>query len=380
MESVVGKERSEAPGSSGIGAAARSDAHAAWLALSHFPSLDGLRCLSILPVIWHHSTPRPLAGPLGRGPLGVDLFFAISGFLITTLLLREQRATGTVSIRKFYLRRSLRIFPLYYAVLGLYVVRALALMPASPMRAHFLRSLPWYATYTANWFVDFAVPHPVVFAFAWSLATEEQFYLVWPTVLKLSRRWWAPVAFMLLLIAADQLAERGMLVSVIPWDSVATRVITSIATPICLGALLAYALDRPTSHRWVRLVLGQWWSAPAALAALAALISLEQLPITAVHLAMTALVGAVSIRRDHGLHALTNWAPVRHVGAVSYGAYLLHVSAITAIKGLLPAGMRQAPVVFVLATAVTIVAASLAYRYFERPFLQLRDRFRAQAR
>ena len=88
MQAVVGKERSEAPGLSGAGEDDRSDPHAAWLALSHFPALDGLRCLSILPVIWHHSTPRPLEGALGRGPLGVDLFFAISGFLITTLLMR----------------------------------------------------------------------------------------------------------------------------------------------------------------------------------------------------------------------------------------------------------------------------------------------------
>src|SRR5678816_1344035 len=90
----------------------------AYLGLERFPSLDGLRALSIVPVIWHHSTPRQLEGVLGKGPLGVHLFFAISGFLITTLLLRERRATGAISIAGFYARRSLRIFPLYYAVLA----------------------------------------------------------------------------------------------------------------------------------------------------------------------------------------------------------------------------------------------------------------------
>src|SRR5262245_38294354 len=91
-----------------------------YLALARFPELDGLRALSILPVIWHHSTTRLLDGVLGKGPLGVHLFFAISGFLITTLLLRERRATGAISMKNFYARRSLRIFPLYYAVLGIY--------------------------------------------------------------------------------------------------------------------------------------------------------------------------------------------------------------------------------------------------------------------
>src|SRR5262249_26794488 len=146
------------------------------------------RCLAIVPVIWHHSTPRPLTGFWGRGPLGVHLFFAISGFLITTLLIRERRSTGNISLGGFYLRRSLRIFPLYYAVLGLYVARALVMLPSSPMRAHFLGNVAFFATYTANWFVDFDVPHPVIFGFAWSLCTEEQFYAFWGPVMRGFRR------------------------------------------------------------------------------------------------------------------------------------------------------------------------------------------------
>ena len=148
--------------------------HRAYLDTSRFPSLDGLRCLAILPVIWHHSTPRPLPGFAGKGPLGVHLFFAVSGFLITTLLVREHRRTGTLSLSRFYVRRSLRIFPLYYSVLALYAARAWLLLSPSPMRAHFLHNLPFFATYTANVLVDFDVPHPVIFGFSWSLATEEQ--------------------------------------------------------------------------------------------------------------------------------------------------------------------------------------------------------------
>ena len=141
--------------------------HGRYLATTRFPSLDGLRCLAIVPVFWHHCTTGPLAGILGRGPLGVDLFFAISGFLITTLLLRERDATGRVAAGAFYARRALRIFPLYYGVLLLYAVNAGFFMPHGEQRAHFLRSLPFFATYTTNWFVDFAVAHPVSFAFAW---------------------------------------------------------------------------------------------------------------------------------------------------------------------------------------------------------------------
>jgi peptidoglycan/LPS O-acetylase OafA/YrhL len=83
--------------------------------------LDGLRCLSIAAVIWHHAGGTRHSGLLFRGHHGVSLFFAISGFLITTLLLRERVRNGQVSLGRFYGRRTLRIFPLYYAVIALYV-------------------------------------------------------------------------------------------------------------------------------------------------------------------------------------------------------------------------------------------------------------------
>ena len=92
------------------------------MAVKRFGSLDGLRCLSILAVLWHHSGVDIDFPLFHRGQLGVRLFFAISGFLITSLLIRERVRHGEVSLRKFYVRRSLRIFPLYYAILLTYVV------------------------------------------------------------------------------------------------------------------------------------------------------------------------------------------------------------------------------------------------------------------
>jgi peptidoglycan/LPS O-acetylase OafA/YrhL len=195
----------------------------------YFASFDGLRCLAILPIVWHHATKGPVAGPLGRGPLGVDLFFAISGFLITSLLLHERKSGGGLSLGRFWLRRSLRIFPLYYVVLGAYVVHALALREHGPARDDFLRSVPYYATYTSNWFLHGRVDHPIVFAFAWSLAAEEQFYVVWPPVLRATRSLFAPAVVMAGLVALDQAAERGWL-SALFEEGLALRMIRSFAT------------------------------------------------------------------------------------------------------------------------------------------------------
>jgi len=344
---------------------------------TRFASLDGLRALSILPVIWHHSTPRPLDGILGRGPFGVDLFFAISGFLITTLLVREREERGALSLTNFYVRRALRIFPLYYAVLALYALRGWILLPDSAMRDHFLRSLPFYATYTSNWFVDFGAPHPIVFGFSWSLATEEQFYLVWPWIIAKSRDFRFPVGFMLAALALDFVTEHGLLSSLAEPTGLAHRMLASIATPICLGALVAYALHVRKSFAVAETVLAQRWIAPVLLAALATLLAVDATPLFAIHLVMAMLVGAVCIRPDHGLTRLLNLPPLRLVGAVSYGMYLLHVSAITGAKWALPNAWCTAPVVFFTATCATFVAAWASYRFFETPFLALKNRFRS---
>ena len=350
--------------------------HEAYRSRAHFASLDGLRFFSIAPVVWHHSTSGPLPGVLGKGPVGVELFFAISGFLITTRLIREQRARGSVAVGQFYARRALRIFPLYYAVLTLYVVRAWLFLPASPMRAHFFHSLPFWLTYTADWLLDTSVVHPIIFSFGWSLAVEEQFYLVWPWIVRAARGWLFPVSFAALLVVADQGAEQGYFDRIWPSSGLAHRMIASISTPICLGAVMACALDRPRSFAVVARLLGRRASAPLAFLALAALIYADGPPLLAVHVALVLLVGACCLRADHGLTRLTDAAPLRWIGTVSYGVYLFHVSAITAWKLVLPTSWISAPLVFGLSFAVSLAIAAASFRWFERPCQSLGDRFR----
>jgi peptidoglycan/LPS O-acetylase OafA/YrhL len=344
---------------------------------THFSSLDGLRCLSIVPVVWHHATPRQLDGVLGKGPLGVHLFFAISGFLITTLLLRERKASGRISLPGFYLRRALRIFPLYYAVLFAYALRTWFFVADSAQRDHFFVSLPYYATYTTNWFVDFEVPHPVTFGFSWSLATEEQFYLTFPFVIALARGWRLPVLFAVGAFGLDYALEQDALASLVPPAGLGFRMLTSISAPICLGALLAHALFLEPSRRVLLRVLGGRASAPLALGFFAFAVA-GDLPLVVIHVAMVALVGAVCVRPDHGLAGVLTLRAPSFVGKVSYGVYLFHVSVITATKAFLPGA--PAVVLFLIALPMSVLCAGISYRYFEAPLLALRDRFRSTAR
>src|SRR5262249_33574495 len=163
-----------------------------------FASLDGLRAIAVFGVVWHHvARGRPLFFA-EQGALGVQLFFVISGFLIATLLLREKRRTNTIALRAFYVRRALRIFPLYYVALLVRIVVVALFAADSSDGAAFFGNLKYFATFTSNWFVG-SSPH-VIFAFAWSLAAEEQFYVVWAPVERFLSKWLAALLAASLLV------------------------------------------------------------------------------------------------------------------------------------------------------------------------------------
>lgn len=350
-------------------------AHERYLQTRHLPGLDGLRCLAILPVIWHHATPRVLPGVLGKGAVGVDLFFALSGFLITTLLLRELRATGRIKLAAFYVRRALRIFPLYYLVLGLYALRALQTEATSEVARHFLHALPLHATYTSNWFLNYDVPHPVMFAFSWSLCVEEQFYLVWPGLLALVRNRTLLAVAMGGAVMVDTLAEHGIFSSVLPAGSLGLRMLTSFATPIGCGSLLALALDSQRGFSLSHVLLGWRGAAPLLLALSVYWLTVPATPYLPLSLTLAALIGAVAIRADNGLAWLLERGAIRRVGALSYALYLLHITALGLVRRSLPALQDSAVWVFVLGLPLSILFAELAHRLIERPCLRWRARF-----
>jgi peptidoglycan/LPS O-acetylase OafA/YrhL len=353
------------------------EAHQRFRQARFFPALDGLRAVSIVAVIWHHAGGEESHGLLSRGFYGVALFFAISGFLITTLLLREQEANGRISLPRFYLRRTLRIFPLYYAVIALYTVLVLVVDRHSVAGQGFMSNLPYFLSYTSNWFVDRESGTRVIFYFAWSLATEEQFYLCWPTVLRLSRRWWGPVAVMATLVVASNLGGWAVTRGLLDTSHLPVRMLISVATPICLGCLAAYLLHRPGGFRVAWRIAGGLWSAPVAAAVMIASLTFDWVPSQVIDVAMVWLVVSVSIRPDHLLRRALANPPMKHVGTVSYGMYLMHMLAMNAVTKVVP---YHGLVRFVLALALAIGLASLTYAFFEKPLLALKERLGGRER
>jgi peptidoglycan/LPS O-acetylase OafA/YrhL len=366
------------------------DPYERYISVRHFGSLDALRCLAIVAVIWQHNPGVPLADSpfTDAGASGVGLFFALSGFLITTLLLREESANGRIDLRKFYIRRSLRIFPLYYAVLGLYTA-LVVIMEHNAAGRLFISNLPYFLTYTTNWFVDLIINEDgqrrVIFVFAWSLATEEQFYLFWPLLLRFARRHMA-IATLVAVVAIDLALTFTFGRADVPLSAAdrLLRILTSPSTEICAGVLLALALHSRTGFERAWRWLGHSWSAPAATIPLLAVIlwpgSATPGWYLALAVALTLFLATSVIREDHGLAKLLQLPVLARVGIVSYGIYMLHSLAVNVVKVALPHfGVISQPLSFILAVLLAYAAAEVSFRLFESPLLRMKVRLGAES-
>ena len=355
----------------------RNDGFHSFTSTRYFSGLDALRAISVIAVIWTHVSGVHGMHLFNQGNKGVDLFFAISGFLVTTLLLREYRLNGRISLRDFYIRRTLRIFPLYYAVLALYCLLVLLTLKGTSKGSEFWNNFPAFATYTSNWFVNAenSADHGVTFYFAWSLATEEQFYLLWPTLMVLLL--WKVKKDWVLVVAA--LALIGMKVAAVPYDggTLLATVFASLAPAILFGAAFAVLLNNRAAFNVLYPLLARRLSAPAMAVLLLAMLQVNAYWLI-VHAQMALLVACVCIREDTHLHPLLTWRPAVFMGTISYGIYLMHMLAANVVRKVL--GHASGIDVFVATTLLVILLAYLSFRYFEAPILRLKSRFGAERR
>lgn len=347
-------------------------------AVRFFSSLDGLRAVSILAVIWHHTAaaavPERFAF-LHRGNRGVMLFFVISAFLISTLLLRAKER-NTLHVPRFWARRALRIFPLFYVVLAAYVAVVFLLEHDGTARRGFFENLPAFATFTSNWFVDLDNAR-VIFYFAWSLAAEEQFYLCWPWIERYCAKAW-PVVVAVVALGVSQAA--GVLFALKASDAFVLKIVASIPAAILLGVILAHLLNSRRGFGWLWALAGWRGAAVTAAVLVVGALSVESRLgffgelLTA--FALTLLVSSCVVREDNGLAPLLRVRGVAWIGTVSYGIYLVHMLAVGVVRrGLAACGLESPYGDFLGGALLSIAVASLSYCTFERFFLRLKDRW-----
>jgi peptidoglycan/LPS O-acetylase OafA/YrhL len=327
--------------------------------LGHQPGLDGVRGIAIALVVSYHAFGWPRGGYFG-----VDLFFVLSGFLITTLLLEEHAMTGCISLRAFYERRARRLLPALFMLLAVYaaVESAVGGHPWAPV----LEGL----FYSTNFVVAFGGPHTPI-SQLWSLGAEEQFYVLWPLVmiLLLRRRpnLLAPLIFCSLAAASAEgiwLTASGASLPRVTYGP-DTRSVGLLA-----GCLFAVSRNRiPVKVLRRRSALIVVTAAPLATLAIAFLD--PGAPLRELVLPLLALwfAGLVYEATDNGLVArLLAQRPLAFMGGISYSLYLWHPLVITFF------GTHPSFVIGVAAVAVSLVIAALSTRYVERPFRRSRIR------
>lgn len=344
------------------------------------PGLDGLRAFAVIIVVAFHLWPERVPG----GFIGVDVFFVISGFLITTLLIRERERTGRIDLPDFWRRRIRRLVPTLVVVVVATTVAARML--SSQLVVGIDRQVLGAFTFSSNWLeiragADyFNHSTPTIFGNLWSLAVEEQFYLVWPLVFALlaavTRRWADRVRLVLGIAAVSAALMAVMLRS----GTNPTRVYYGADTHVfglMIGAGLAFAFAGDvgivSQRRWLHLRRWSGFAAIVGLCVLAFALDSSSAFTYRGGLVVASLLSAVAVAALPGPPSsfvrCNSVRPLEWIGRRSYGIYLWHWPVIVMLTYRQPGGVGAEPTLSTVASALALTAALAAatHRWVEEP-------------
>jgi len=340
--------------------------------MKKIPQLDAVRGLAVLLVLLHNTNiyrSLHLRFISDNGWMGVDLFFVLSGFLITGILLDAKQSESY--FKNFYARRCLRIWPLYYSALLFMFVIVPLLRPSEARVIFDTRSSPWwsYLFFAQNFLVPIPSSATGLLGVTWSLAVEEQFYLVWPLVVRF----------------CNEIQLRGIAIAVICF-SPALRFYLSLhhvniySNTFCrldglmAGALLALTVRSANfmplnfvKRAWIVLLV----SAPLALVIESH--HARWIGFSAIAMASVSFVYLALFSTNRGLRAILTNRFLVYTGTISYGTYLLQKIPLDVVKAFHLD--KHAFLAFVFATTTTYVMASVSWILLEQPFLRLKRFF-----
>ena len=353
------------------------------------PELDALRFFAFLGVFFFHAMPSDarsyafmgqialwVRGLLKSGAFGVDLFFALSAYLITILLMREKEIRGSLDVKSFYLRRILRIWPLYFAFLAFAILLTSLHFRSQNLTARYVAG---YLALAGNWvYAAYGLPQSVTIPL-WSISIEEQFYLLWPLAVRTSSRrlmvWTA--AFLLILSNATRalLVHRGASEHAIEYNTLARL------DPIALGILLALSLGsrHKTMSTIKRTILFSGAAATWILVGRCG--ESNSLHVDALRILLgrpaVALASVAMLMATIGLRGRLIHPAVIYLGKISYGLYVIHAFGLlvawrlTGGHATTYASTKGA----LLGLLITVLLSALSYRWLETPFLSLKQGF-----
>jgi peptidoglycan/LPS O-acetylase OafA/YrhL len=348
------------------------------------PELDGIRAVAVLAVVGFHS----FVFLAGGGWMGVDVFFVLSGYLITSILLTEHRRTGQMRMGNFYVRRMLRLYPalLLTLVLGVFFYKYLG---DGGTLVGYAKTAAAAGLYVENFIWAFTGNEVGSLGHTWSLAVEMQFYLVWPPLLawlvlrKKPLLTWAlagaGVCFVLFVVQAGMREEGAFAFSYyLPW----TR-----GFELLLGAAVAIhelrahgdraaRKERPP-RRWVGWVLAALTGIVVVSGAYLSIVA-DPKYLTSQALSVSVLTALMIMHlnkvRATGVGAVLAWRPLAAIGKISYGIYLFHYPITIVLRE--QHGLTDPGTMLMVTTVLSIAIAALSYRFVERPALRMRSRLR----
>jgi peptidoglycan/LPS O-acetylase OafA/YrhL len=356
--------------------------------LGYHRALDGLRGVCILLVVVLHTYRSAYFGDVTTGwgraaAIGVDGFFVLSGFLITSILLEEWERSRALNLKKFYARRALRLLPALFAVLVATVAYSWIVGPPAYGRRTTQDSLI-ALFYSSNWAQIIDVQRPGVFGHTWSLSIEEQFYLLWPiTLLWLLRRassreslccW---VSFGVFLSAALRVV---LIIAGAEWRRVYYGTDTR-ADSLLLGTVVAvlFCYAMVPEARWFRgLLKGLAFGSVAALAYVCFRDPFSRdfdfcVVLFGISLCAALIIMQIVLVPNGVLHWVLSLPPLVYLGKISYGLYVWHFPVFLAIQG----ARWSKPKELVVASLVTAGATLASFYLLERPCLRLKTKFSA---
>ncbi len=334
--------------------------------LGYEPALDGLRAVAIIATIAVHAAfflPGPWGALFPGAWIGVDIFFVLSGFLITRLLAEEMRRNRRIGLRRFYIRRILRLFPAYAMLLladilfSTWVLHDTAIYRAALVSAGYVMN--WSRAF--QWGPDASLGH------TWSLSMEEQFYIVWPALFILLRRRW-PLAWLVAALAAMVIWRNVLVLG----GSTAERIYNGFDThadTLLIGCILAVA--RPGER--LREIAGRFAVVPVvALAAILTGLSYRSPFVQTVGFSFAGFATAwiiVAAMQPGWLKRALSVRPLTYIGRISYGLYLWHVPIVMLGPKFIH-GYAS-----LLLIPLSVLVAALSHAFIEKPFLRLKARF-----
>lgn len=345
---------------------------------AYVPAFDGLRAVAAVAVVLSHCAAGRgalalLNSKVGLGALGVDLFFALSGYLITGILLGVRDAASPArGLSRFYVRRALRIFPLYYLAVGIYLALG---YPGIRENAW------WFLAYAVNVGKALGVTGWAPLNHFWTLAVEEQFYLLWPALILAVPRAWLGTAC--LLLAAGSLAFRCALELAGANDFAVLQLTPGCLEPLALGAWFAVRGSEGRVDRALAVRMA-WLGLAATAVCMPAPRGLQDSLGRAAHALLFApLLPIVASLPSGTVRGFLCASPARFLGSVSYGLYVWHVPVLDAIDRWTPfrawteGWPRPATglLLFAVALPTSVAVATVSWFAFERPFVRLKSRF-----